>query len=784
MPLNELIPIINKLQEAFAPLGIAPIDLPQIAVVGSQSSGKSSVLEALVGYDFLPRGTGICTRRPLILQLINENVDQDWAEFSHSPKKLYSFEEVKKEIELETAKVAGAGKAVSAEPIILRVHSKTAVDLTLVDLPGLTKVPVGDQPQDIANQIRKMVLEVIERPNCIILAVSAANQDIANSDGLQLARLVDPNGERTVGVLTKLDIMDAGTDARDVLEGRTYPLRHGYIGVVNRSQRDIDQGKSMMASMASEKKFFETHPAYSRVAHEQGSGFLSKRLNSLLEGHIRQVLPDISKKAKAMLREASEELTKYGDGGAQTSREQRAHVVSAIQGFCEDYKEAVLGVSRNLDDSRLYGSGCIREIFTSVFPDEVRQIDAKSELTDDDIHIVRRNAVGVKADLFVPNAAFETLVKRLIRKLEDPAGHCVRKVSEQLKVLLRDVVKTSPQVCRFDELKKRVWAECMRLLTEKTFQAAEFVQGIINMQVAYINTENPNFEKIRAGVYKLSMQAHQSTVSAREANDRESASQERRAAENKARPRGVKQGTFEVCVKGEWKQYFVKVVDKSMQLYSGKSDTSPLRTIPLEGCAVSDPESGNEVEIRSVTEKGWIRSKSESTRLRFKSAEEAATWSNIFRLMADSDVGIHGSSWSSASDSPEKRLSDRRSSMGMSAAASMGVHGSPSRRAAQSLSLTEREVLEAKVLRQLLEHYFRIVQASVIDSVPKAIMLMLVNSLQKDLYNHLMDAIYLHDDDAALADLTRESEDVVRRRTELVKLTGALRQAIAVMRDV
>jgi len=65
---------------------------------------------------------------------------------------------------------------------------------------------------------------------------------------------------------------------------------------------------------------------------------------------------------------------------------------------------------------------------------QVRHIDAKSELSDDEIHIVRRNAVGVKADLFVPNAAFETLVKRLIRRLEDPAGHCVRKVSEQLKV--------------------------------------------------------------------------------------------------------------------------------------------------------------------------------------------------------------------------------------------------------------------------------------------------------------------------------------------------------------
>ena len=262
--MNELIPIINKLQEAFAPLDIPPVDLPQIAVVGSQSSGKSSVLESIVGYDFLPRGTGICTRRPLILQLLHEDV-QDYAEFAHINKRFFSFEEVRRTIELETDKVAGSNKAVSKEPLILRVHSKSVLNLTLVDLPGLTKVPVGDQPSNISEIIRNMVYDVVAKPNCIILAVSAANQDIANSDGLQIAREVDPEGHRTVGVLTKLDLMDHGTDAREVLEGKLYPLRHGYIGVVNRSQRDIDGKLPMRDALRAEQAFFAKHNAYSAV---------------------------------------------------------------------------------------------------------------------------------------------------------------------------------------------------------------------------------------------------------------------------------------------------------------------------------------------------------------------------------------------------------------------------------------------------------------------------------------------------------------------------------------
>ena len=101
------------------------------------------------------------------------------------------------------------------------------LNLTLIDLPGLTKVPVGDQPPDIENQIRDMILTFISRETCLILAVTPANVDLATSDALKLAREVDPQGLRTIGVLTKLDLMDEGTDAREILENRAFPLRRG-----------------------------------------------------------------------------------------------------------------------------------------------------------------------------------------------------------------------------------------------------------------------------------------------------------------------------------------------------------------------------------------------------------------------------------------------------------------------------------------------------------------------------------------------------------------------------
>ena len=208
--MNNLIPIINKLQDVFNAIGESPIDLPQIVVVGSQSSGKSSVLESIVGREFLPRGTGIVTRRPLVIQLYNtgnvggeENVEniidenikgaesttagassasnkQEWGEFLHLPgQKFFDFNEIRSEIARETDRLTGKNKGISKQSINLKIFSPHVLTLSLIDLPGTTKVPVGDQPSDIENLIQDMCLTYISNPASIILAVTAANTDLA-----------------------------------------------------------------------------------------------------------------------------------------------------------------------------------------------------------------------------------------------------------------------------------------------------------------------------------------------------------------------------------------------------------------------------------------------------------------------------------------------------------------------------------------------------------------------------------------------------------------------------
>ena len=109
-------------------------------------------------------------------------------------RKFQHFDEIRKEIEDETDRVTGSNKGISNLPINLRVYSPHVLNITLIDLPGLTKVAVGDQPADIEQQIRDMLMQFITKETCLILAVTPANTDLATSDALNLAKQVDPDG--------------------------------------------------------------------------------------------------------------------------------------------------------------------------------------------------------------------------------------------------------------------------------------------------------------------------------------------------------------------------------------------------------------------------------------------------------------------------------------------------------------------------------------------------------------------------------------------------------------
>ncbi|TYZ60815.1 hypothetical protein PybrP1_012595 [[Pythium] brassicae (nom. inval.)] len=536
--MDQLIPIINKLQDVFSAIGQSPINLPQIVVIGSQSSGKSSVLENIVGKDFLPRGTGIVTRRPLVLQLYNigpsgggaseplaaaptaangtgEAADE-WGEFLHLPgQKFTDFNEIRREIEKETDRLTGKNKGISNKSINLKIFSPYVLNLTLVDLPGVTKVPVGDQPVNIEEQIRDMCIEFISNPNSIILAVTPANSDLANSDALKLAREIDPAGQRTIGVLTKLDLMDEGTDAMDMLQGRVIPLKRGFVGVINRSQADINNKLAIRDSLGKEQQYFKTHPAYRGMATRMGTQYLSKTLNTILMHHIRDCLPEIKSKIGSMVGDLDTELVEMGSPtGAMSKTEMGGCLLGLISHFATHFTNSLDGRNHALNGvemNELYGGARISYIFNDIFAKSLQDVNPFDNLSDEDIRTTIRNANGPRQSLFVPEVSFELLAKRQIKRLEQPGLQCIDLVFDELQRVTSQC--ETMELSRFPELRNRVIEVVNNMLRASLVPTQAMVQNLIQIELSYVNTNHPDFIGGSRAVAQLMERLQRETIS-------------------------------------------------------------------------------------------------------------------------------------------------------------------------------------------------------------------------------------------------------------------------------
>ncbi|KRY90732.1 Dynamin-1-like protein [Trichinella pseudospiralis] len=508
--MESLIPVINKLQDVFNTVGSETIQLPQIVVIGTQSAGKSSVIENIVGRDFLPRGCGIVTRRPLILQLIHipeaeiaekeaetlEPVAKEWVKFLHTGDRIFdNFEEVREEIENETNRLSGTKKGIHPEPISMKIFSPNVVNLTLVDLPGMTKVPVDDQPPDIERRIRKISLRYIENPNSIILAITPANQDFSTSEALQLAREVDPDvlmlkcsGKRTLAVITKLDLMDHGTDATDLLLGKVIPVKLGIIGVVNRSQQDIINKKSIKDSLQDEATFLQRR--YPALATQNGSPFLAKTLNRLLMHHIRDCLPELKSRVNILTLKYQNMLYTCGE----KVQDQSQLLLRILTRFANSYCATVEGNAKNIETSELSGGARICYIFHNTFARALENINPLDGLSEKEILTAIRNATGPRPAIFVPEVAFELLVKRQIKRLLQPSLRCVELVHEEMQRIVEccgDDIKQ--EMIRFPKLNDMIIDVVNALLKLRLPVTNEMVEHLVSIELAYINTRHPDF---------------------------------------------------------------------------------------------------------------------------------------------------------------------------------------------------------------------------------------------------------------------------------------------------
>lgn len=720
--MDRLLPVVNRLHNIFQRCGLAnPIDLPQIVVVGSQSSGKSSVLESIVGFDFLPRGNGVVTRSPILIQLNKLKTEaisttttplEKWVEFLHKPGKIYTSEyEIQEEIMKETERVAGKNKQLSPNALIMKVYSKHVVDLTLIDLPGLTKVPVGDQPQDIEKLVRAMIHSYIEKLNTIILAVHPANTDLATSDALQMARRVDPNGLRTLGVITKLDLMDSGTNGLDMLLGRTIPLSRGYVGVVNRSQSDLEGKISITESRENEDIFFHQHPIYAPHASKMGSQYLASTLSSMLMEHIRNVLPTIRTRLSTQLSDIRKQLNDLGNE-LISNDDLSAALLHLLTNYASNFSDAIDGrPSRSpVATNELAGGARISYIFHDKFGVQLNRMNAFEELGTDEIRTALRNSTGHRTPLFIPEAAFELLVRRQIHRFLKPALICVDLVYDEL-TRLAEIVESN-ELIRFHKLRSSV-AECtLNVLRERKTPTIEMVHNLIEMEMSYVNTWHPDFigGKKAIGTLMSISNSHQSNPSSNNA-----------ASGNAESGNGINVQRAEAP--DSWVEK--NLLGQNSGGPMGMGGGSRRRGGVIGRNASSNASSGNGISGGS----GMIMSRQD---------------------------GFTNNSFESSSMNGKVRVS-------------------------KSEWMTEEERQELEILKKLLESYFDIVRKRVQDMVPKAIITFLVQKSKDSLQSALVSKLYKP---STVDKLMVEGNDVTQKRKDLNSIQRMLEDALREVNEI
>ncbi|TWW61792.1 interferon-induced GTP-binding protein Mx-like [Takifugu flavidus] len=450
--------------------------LPAIAVIGDQSSGKSSVLEALSGVA-LPRGSGIVTRCPLELKMKRRKEGEPWygnISYLDQEEVIEDPADVEKKIQEAQNEMAGVGVGISDDLISLEIASPEVPDLTLIDLPGIARVAVKGQPENIGEQIKRLIRKFIAKQETISLVVVPCNVDIATTEALKMAQEVDPDGERTLGILTKPDLVDKGTEETvvDIIHNEVIHLKKGYMIVRCRGQKEIIDKVSLAEATETETAFFRDH-AHFQTLYDNGQATIPKLAEKLtleLVNHIEKSLPRLEEQIEEKLAHTRAELERYGTGPPSDPAEKVTFLMDKLTAFTHDAISLTTGED----------ICCGENIFSTLrqkFGEWIRHLDSSGvkfnvrlerEVQEYEVKYRGRELPG-----FINYKTFEYMVKEQVKQLEEPAvrnlkdiGDAVRKVFIHLAQTsfagLPNLIKTAK--AKIETIKQRMEKDAEKLL--------------------------------------------------------------------------------------------------------------------------------------------------------------------------------------------------------------------------------------------------------------------------------------------------------------------------------
>lgn len=361
----------------------------------------------------------------------------------------------------------------------------------------------SDQPENIEQITRAMANRYVSDSRTIILCTLPANADMTTSDGLQMARECDPKGIRTIGVITKIDIMDKGTSAKRMIEGKDVGLRLGFIGIKNRSQQDIIDRITVKKAIEKEELYFSTHPIYSTMPQGLlGISNLTTKLTKILFTHIKHSLPEIMKDIRTKMKETEDDLRDLGPEMPGGSTEKQQVLWNMVTEFIQSYKNAISGkfdAKRTMSQrsNELSGGAKIKMNFYNLYQ-EYNGYRATSEYNDMHIQKAIQMHEGDGLPGFPSVDVFIYLINPQLEKLRDPAMELIQDTYQNLEQIAQGNVDRIFQ--RFPALIPEIMDVIVRVISAERDHAREICEAIIDSEQNYLFTNDQDYKDNRSEI--------------------------------------------------------------------------------------------------------------------------------------------------------------------------------------------------------------------------------------------------------------------------------------------
>merc|ERR1712013_597882 len=586
-----------------------------------------------------------------------------------------------KEIEDETDRVTGENKGISNLPINLRVYSPHVLNITLIDLPGLTKLAVGDQPTDIGDQIK------------------------------------------------------------DIMENKLLPLRRGYVGVVNRSQKDIEGKKDIKAAVAAERKFFLSHPSYRHMADRCGTPYLQKQLNQQLTNHIRETLPSLRDKLQRQMLGLEKEVSEYKHFRPNDPSIKTKAMLQMVQHLQVDFERAIEGSgAEGVNTMELSGGAKINRLFHERFPYEIVKMEIDEKVLRKEIAFAIRNIHGIRVGLFTPDMAFEAIVKTQIGRLREPSIKCVDLVVQELTNVVRTVTEKMNRYPRLREETERIITTYIR---EKEQACKEQVMLLVEIQLAYMNTNHEDF----IGFANASNASQNADKTGQKLG--------------KVTNQVIRKGYMAIhnlgIMKGGSRDYWFVLSSESLSWYKDGEEKEKKYMLPLEGLKLRDLESsfmsrGHMFAVYNPEGRNVFKD-FKTLDLSCETQDDMDSWKASFLR-----AGVY----------PEKQSSE-------------GTVGDGEESSERGESVDPQLERQVETIRNLVDSYMKIVTTSCKDQVPKMIMHIIVNDTKAFINGELLAGLYATGD---THNMMEESADEALKREEMLRMYHACKEALKIIAEV